>query len=274
VQRLEEVLSQAVLSNDMELRHGIEHALYDSYKALKRYDKALEHHEAYARIERDRLLQQGTAQAAVLLARLEIDEARQEASRARDDAQAQRVRAMQLEAEQRMLRTQAQELERVAREDPLTGLHNRRVVDESLPDLMAAARMAKAPMALAMVDVDHFKEINDSFGHSVGDQVLATLGRLLRANTRTSDLLARVGGEEFMIVLTRASMDLAHEICERLRVSVAQHGWQYLAPGLNVTVSLGLVQGLDDEHQQQLIDRADDALHEAKRLGRNRVIQR
>jgi diguanylate cyclase (GGDEF)-like protein len=274
VQRLEQVLVQAIESDDAALRHSIEHALYDSHKALGQFDKALEHHEVYARMERERLLQQGAAQAAVLLARLEIDEARQEATRARDDAQAQRVRATQLEAEQRLLRTQAEELERVAREDPLTGLHNRRVVDESLPDVMAGARMAKAPMALAMVDVDHFKEINDSFGHSVGDQVLATLGRLLRANTRTSDLLARVGGEEFMIVLTRASIDLAHEICERLRTSVAQHGWQYIAPGLKVTVSLGLVQGADDEHHQQLIDRADGALYEAKRLGRNRVIRR
>ena len=274
VQRLEQVLSQAIASEDAALRRSVEYALYDSYKALEQYDKALEHHEAYARMERDHLTQQSAAQARVLLARMEIDEARMEATRARDDAHAQRMRALQLEAEQRQLRTQAEELERVAREDPLTGLHNRRVVDESLPHLLAASHMAQAPMALAMVDVDHFKAINDTFGHSVGDQVLATLGRLLRANTRTSDLLARVGGEEFMIVLTRAPMELAHEICERLRSAVALHGWQHIAADLRVTVSLGLVQGVAGEHQQQLIDRADGALYEAKRQGRNRVIQR
>ena len=267
--RLEQLLTD--IADDDALRLSIEHALYDSYKALGRYEQALAHLERHAALERKQLRARAQAQARVLIARLEIDQARLETVHARIDAELQRLRTRELEQEQQALRMHAEALGREAREDALTGLHNRRAIDETLPGLLDRSRSEHAPIAVAMADLDHFKAINDRFGHGVGDRVLSTLAHILRAKTRGADLLARVGGEEFIIVLGRTPIDLAHEICERLRQAVAQHAWQELASDLQVTISIGLVAGEPDDAQHALIERADAALYEAKRRGRDRV---
>ncbi|HEV8312297.1 MAG TPA: diguanylate cyclase [Burkholderiaceae bacterium] len=272
VQRLERLLADSTqCDGDPALRLRIEHALYDSNKALGRHEAALKHLEMHARLEREHLKAQAEAQARVLLARMEIDQAHAEAERARLDAQLQRLRTQQLEEEQRVLRAHADALGRAASEDALTGLRNRRVLDEALPQLLERASREHAPVAVAMADLDHFKLINDRFGHGLGDRVLTALAQLLRANTRGADLLARVGGEEFLVVLDGAPIDLAQEICERLRVAVAAHPWHELAAGLKVSLSVGLVAGAAGEDRERLIARADAALYEAKRRGRNRV---
>jgi len=268
--RLEQLLTD-IDDEDDALRLSIEHALYDSYKALGRYEQALSHLERHAALERKQLKARAHAQARVLLARLEIDQARLETVHARIDAELQRLRTRELEQEHQALRMHAEALGREAREDALTGLHNRRAIDEALPGLLDRSRSEQAPIAVAMADLDHFKAINDRFGHGVGDQVLSTLAQILRAKTRGADLLARVGGEEFIIVLGRTPIDLAHEICERLRQAVAQHAWHELASDLQVTISVGLVAGEPDDAQHALIERADAALYEAKRRGRDRV---
>ena len=268
--RLEQLLTD-IDDEDDALRLSIEHALYDSYKALGRYEQALAHLERHAALERKQLKARAQAQARVLLARLEIDQARLETVHARIDAELQRLRTRELEQEHQALRMHAEVLGREAREDALTGLHNRRAIDEALPGLLDRSRSEQAPIAVAMADLDNFKTINDRFGHGVGDQVLSTLAQILRAKTRGADLLARVGGEEFIIVLGRTPIDLAHEICERLRQAVAQHAWHELASDLQVTISVGLVAGEPEDAQHALIERADAALYEAKRRGRDRV---
>jgi diguanylate cyclase (GGDEF)-like protein len=268
--RLEQLLTDLDADDD-RLRLAIEHALYDSYKALGRFEQALAHLERHAALQRTHLKAQAEAQARVLLARLEIDQARLETVHARIDAELQRLRTRELEQEQHALRLHAEALGREAREDALTGLHNRRAIDEALPGLLDRSRHERAPIAVAMADLDHFKQINDRHGHGIGDQVLSRLAQILRAKTRGADLLARVGGEEFIIVLGRTPIELAHEICERLRQAVAQHPWHELAQDLQVTISIGLVAGEPDDAQHALIDRADAALYEAKRLGRDRV---
>lgn len=272
VLRLEQLLVDARAADDEpELCIQVERALYESYKALGRFEPALAHLEVHSRLEHQRLKQQAEAQARVLVARMEVDQARADAERARLDAELQRLRAQQLEDDHRTLRAEAEALGRAAREDSLTGLYNRRMVDETLPALLDRVRVARSPLAVAMLDLDHFKHINDRFGHGLGDQVLVALAQLLRANTRGADLLARVGGEEFIVVLDGAAIELAQEICERLRSAVAGHPWRELAAGLQVTISIGLVAGGADEAREKLIDRADAALYEAKRRGRNRV---
>jgi diguanylate cyclase (GGDEF)-like protein len=268
--RLEQLLTD-VDADDGALRLAIEHALYDSYKALGRYEQALAHLERHAALERSQLRQQAEAQARVLLARLEIDQARIETASARIDAELQRLRARELEAEQNALRAHAEALGRAAREDALTGLQNRRAIDEALPRLIDRSRTGHGLLAVAMADLDHFKQINDRHGHGVGDEVLVRLAQLLRGNTRGADLLARVGGEEFIIVFGNTPIERAHDVCERLRQAVAHFPWSDLAPGLEVTVSVGLVAGAPGDAQQALIGRADAALYEAKRRGRNRV---
>ena len=167
----------------------------------------------------------------------------------------------------------AANLGREAREDPLTGLGNRRLLDESLPGLLNLARSDRTPLALVMMDVDHFKRVNDDHGHAIGDLVLARLARLLTASARTSDLLARIGGEEFIAVLVGTPIDLAGDICERLRQMVEHHPWHEISADLKVTISLGLVEVSDPVETTRLLALADKALYTAKHLGRNRVVR-
>jgi diguanylate cyclase len=124
-----------------------------------------------------------------------------------------------------------------------------------------------------MMDVDHFKRVNDEHGHAVGDLVLARLARLLMASTRTSDLLARIGGEEFIAVLVGTPIELAHDICERVRTMVEKHPWEDISAGLHVTISLGLVEVSDPVETPRLMALADKALYAAKNQGRNRVVR-
>ncbi|PTT87119.1 hypothetical protein DBR42_12330, partial [Pelomonas sp. HMWF004] len=163
-------------------------------------------------------------------------------------------------------------LDRAAHEDVLTGLHNRRHAEFAVPLLVEGARMANQVISMASLDVDHFKHINDNHGHAVGDAVLRQLAQLLRHRLRSADLLARVGGEEFLAVLVGIAPPQAAEICERLRLAVAEHDWAATAPGLLVRISVGIAGGAPQQQQADtLLRRADLALYAAKHGGRNRV---
>ena len=251
----------------------IEYALYVSHKALGQTTAALLHLEAHARMERQALLDDNLAKAQVQLGRLDIERSRETLAQVRSDLQNHRDRAEALEADRERLSAQAEAADRAAREDVLTGLPNRRAVDETLPGLLAHAEAGHAPLALAMLDVDRFKGINDAFGHATGDAVLAELGQVLRARLRGGDLLARIGGEEFMLALPGATVGRAAETCERLRAAVAAHDWNTLTPGLAVTISLGLVEREPGEARLALVARADAALYRAKREGRDRLVR-
>jgi diguanylate cyclase (GGDEF)-like protein len=150
--------------------------------------------------------------------------------------------------------------------DPLTGALNRRGLDRHLAD--GPARLV---MPVIVIDIDHFKAINDSFGHAVGDRVLTAVTTVMRRELRAGDLLARVGGEEFQVVLGDATSDEAGAVAERLRHAVVQFAWDAIAPGLSVSVSVGLAIG-SGEVYQQLVVAADEALYAAKRQGRNQVV--
>jgi diguanylate cyclase (GGDEF)-like protein len=178
---------------------------------------------------------------------------------------------MQLESENRELAVQAMELGRHALEDQLTGLANRRRVDHELPMHLASARERRGPLSVAAVDLDHFKQVNDRFGHGVGDDVLRALSRILLDNTRSSDLLARMGGEEFLILFVGTPLAVASDICERLRHAVEAHEWARVAKDLRVTVSIGLCDATASADVRALLERADASLYAAKRAGRNRV---
>lgn len=234
----------------------VHHALHRACRALGEHALALGHLEAYLRIERQRSTSQLRAQSQHFVTRVESEQARLQADRARLEAQRERTRAAEFEAHALL--------------DQLTGLANRRHLDRQLPLLLAAAEQRGHPLTLALVDVDLFKSINDRFGHTVGDRVLTTLAQMLRENTRGSDLVARIGGEEFLLVLPDAPPADALEVCERLRARVAAHDWSVLAPGLTVTLSLGLAHA-PTYAPQPLFERADAAMYRAKHRGRNRV---
>ncbi len=160
----------------------------------------------------------------------------------------------------------------LAETDELTGLANRRRILE----VLASARELQSPVgesfAVAMLDVDHFKCINDTYGHALGDEVLRTVGKLMQNTKRASDAAGRIGGEEFLLVLPGTStIGEANALAERLRLAVERYDWSSLQPELHVTASIGLTVGEAGEDLEQVLRRADEGLYAAKRSGRNRV---
>jgi len=164
-------------------------------------------------------------------------------------------------------------LERLAaaNRDPLTGLVTRAWLEDELPTLADRCDRAGVPFACAFVDIDHFKLINDRFGHGVGDDVLAGVARLLLLGVRDADPCVRYGGEEAVMFLPGSTSAAAAEVAERVRRSIATHDWDRTAPGLRVTASFGVAQRHPGEPLKAWIHRADEALYAAKRLGRDRV---
>jgi two-component system cell cycle response regulator len=159
--------------------------------------------------------------------------------------------------------------------DQLTGLHNRRYMEGQLDALVRRAVLGGGdPVALLVIDIDHFKKINDSFGHAVGDEVLREFAVRLASNVRAIDLPVRFGGEEFVVVMPETELAHAHRIAERIRLHVAGSPFRVMAGEelLTVTISIGVAASLDGDSPEQLIKRADQAMYEAKTTGRNRVV--
>lgn len=152
--------------------------------------------------------------------------------------------------------------------DVLTGLYNRRGGESLLERTYIGAREGGAPFGLILADIDHFKAINDTFGHPAGDRVLERVGRLLRACVRATDGVVRWGGEEFMVILPHCELRAAMEQAERIRARIERSPHPEVGP---ITLSLGVAQLNAGETVASLIDRTDRALYEAKRQGRNRV---
>lgn len=160
---------------------------------------------------------------------------------------------------------------RTALTDALTQVGNRQAFDNAIRREMELARRHKQPLSLLMIDVDHFKKINDNYGHPVGDQVLRQLAQEIALAARSTDLLYRYGGEEFALLLHNTPAEGALITAERIRLATANLRIPYRGDELNFTISLG-VSTLDaDESMEDLLTRADEALYRAKRQGRNQV---
>ncbi len=159
--------------------------------------------------------------------------------------------------------------------DQLTGLHNRRYMESQLDALVRRAVLGGSdPVALLVIDIDHFKKVNDSFGHGVGDEVLREFAVRLASNVRAIDLPVRFGGEEFVVVMPETELAHAHRIAERIRLHVAGSPFRVMDGEelLTVTISIGVAASLADDTPVKLVRRADEAMYEAKAHGRNRVI--
>ena len=175
-------------------------------------------------------------------------------------------------SEAQRARAQAAEFAAEAERDPLTGLGNRRHLERRCAELLPSAEVSRSALTLALLDVDHFKQVNDQHGHAVGDQVLLAMAQLLSENTRSGDVVARHGGEEFVLVLPGMPAQRALEVCDRLRERVHSHPWnQRFGLDTPLTVSLGLA-GAPAYELPDLLQRADRALYQAKGEGRNRVV--
>jgi diguanylate cyclase (GGDEF)-like protein len=246
-------------------------ALYRAAKAVDRYDTALAAHERMHELDLRIRSEAAQTRARVLINEVETHNARLEAEKARLEAELLRLKSRRLESEKRALEAQARELDRHANQDALTGLWNRRHIDEELPRILAEARERNAPLTVATADIDFFKAINDRYGHPTGDVVLCAVADLLRDNCRPSDTVARVGGEEFLLVLEDSDAKGAWLVCERLRRALERHAWTDVAPELAVTVSFGIAEALADTDTRGLLAAVDEQLYAAKRAGRNRV---
>lgn len=158
--------------------------------------------------------------------------------------------------------------------DELTGVYNRRYLDEQLSSRLAEAQRYAAPFSIGLLDIDHFKLVNDTHGHPVGDAVLAETASLTRRQMRKEDLLARYGGEEFAVVLPHTDRLGAAILAERVREAVADHTFEVGGTALRITISMGLSSFPLDEADsgEQLMLVADKRLYEAKHSGRNQTV--
>ncbi len=244
--------------------------LGSSLRAAGRVEEAYDALERAAELERQAFQELSELQ-------LKLERATLEASAARDasaglaaknrqlaDAHAElEHRAAEMEALQEQLRDQAER-------DWLTGLYNRRYFARELERL--AAEQGGSWLALAILDLDHFKSVNDDFGHEVGDRVLVRVAALLRDVLRQSDVVVRSGGEEFLLLMPATEMNAATACCERIRRRIRDEDWERFAEGLTLTASAGIAATDDPGRMAALTRSADERLYEAKRAGRDRVV--
>ena len=252
IRGLLDALDRAVAAGEKPMATEIHRELSDAYEQMGDFRSALRHYRSFHALDREANNDVAAARARMAVHSFELDNARLE-------AQLHRLRSVELEADKLSWQRQATE-------DALTGLPNRRSIEMRLPQLAAEGQLC-----VALADVDLFKGVNDRFGHLVGDEVLRRMAELLRDNVRDGDLVARFGGEEFLIALGAIGMDEARARCEVLRAQVAAYPWERVAPGLAVTISLGLAPIGACGDVALAMAEADEHLYAAKRHGRNRV---
>jgi diguanylate cyclase (GGDEF)-like protein len=165
-----------------------------------------------------------------------------------------------------------QRVERLASYDGLTGILNRRGLEEQGCELFLRQCQSQKSLSVLMIDVDHFKRVNDRCGHPVGDKVLRQIAALLKSGCRQDDLVGRYGGEEFVVLLPNHEGVAATEVGERLRSLVDAWIWSRIHPELSITISVGIASIVDDTSLEALLSRSDQCLYQAKQQGRNRVV--
>jgi diguanylate cyclase (GGDEF)-like protein len=231
-------------------------------KASGQFAEALDHLEKFYALDAQLKSDAAERRAQALAAKLDLE-------KARHDAEMHRVRSEELAALNLQLQDQAVLLEKLAREDELTGLANRRKLEEFAIQAFADSRKHSTSLCMAIADLDFFKGVNDRFGHATGDDVMRVLGAILRQHCPEGALAARFGGEEFVLILPNTGAKEAFVLCENLRVDLEHYDWKQLHPKLAVTISLGISDSKDVATHERLLSQADLFLYEAKNSGRN-----
>jgi len=174
-----------------------------------------------------------------------------------------------------VLKTELEEVRKESEVDAMTGLLNRRKLTQLLDRQIVEAKSAGTPLSLLLLDIDHFKKFNDTFGHLIGDEVIRRVGATVKRHVRGTDIAARFGGEEFTIALPDTSMDGALTVAKTIhagisKLALVKKSTKEKLPG--ITVSVGVASLGPDDDQESILDRADSALYRAKQTGRNRII--
>lgn len=159
-------------------------------------------------------------------------------------------------------------LEELAITDELTGLYNRKKLDEVLKNELSRSERFEHKFVFLLLDIDHFKDVNDTFGHQIGDDILIEMTKIIKNNTRSTDIIIRWGGEEFVILFLETDINIALQLAENLRKKVEEYEFKLVG---NKTISIGLTLNAKNDTPDNIIKRADDALYRAKNSGRNRV---
>jgi diguanylate cyclase (GGDEF)-like protein len=267
--RLQEALQQAQERQQKQDICDIQYSLYKLHAEMGDFAAALSCHVAYHAADRE--LQRQSAQS-----RLITQQAQRDVERARQEAEIHRLRTVELaELNQQKtellekLQSQTAELARLAIEDPLTGLYNRRYLTDFLEREIARSHRTGLPMTVAIADLDNFKQVNDRFSHRIGDEVLKATARIFMRHVRNTDVVARYGGEEFVVVLPETPIGEAGSVLERVRLAIAEYPWRAIHPELSVTVSVGLAD--EPLNSRSLLSQADANLYAAKLAGKNRI---
>ena len=249
-----------------------------TYKNLGQFELAFDHHESFHSLERQVRADDAERKVRAVAAQFEMQRIRAEAEiqRLRNVELANALQALEESDREktellRALEQKSRELEHQVKRDPLTGLYNRRHLETVMNQEFDKAKQRGRPLPVALIDIDHFKTINDTCSHQVGDSVLVKVAEILNSGLRAFDLAARYGGEEFVIVLPRTTAAQAFTVCERLRIAIQDFDWTSIHPALNVTISCGISSEVTNNNHERLLQLADDKLYEAKRDGRNCV---
>ncbi len=268
----EQVLAQCEQFSWPELAILAHHKLTFLHKRRGDIERAMAHLEREREIQRQLLEEEMALKNRALMVQYEVD-------RAESEARLYKLRSVELASanvalEQAnreksalvaVLQEQSLLLERQVREDSLSGVFNRRHIEDILAHEFEQHRAEGRALSLIMLDVDHFKRVNDQFSHPVGDEVLRRLGALLLTICRASDAPGRYGGEEFVLVLPDTPLPQAAVVAQRLRAAVEETDWSAIVPGLSVTLSLGVATNDGLPNFERLVAEADEKLYEAKR---------
>ncbi len=185
-------------------------------------------------------------------------------------AESLKAHDQQLEEVNKILEARASKFEEIAHHDPLTGLANRSSFEEKMLDeFERIERYGSAPFSLIFFDIDHFKSINDRYGHLTGDRILASTAKLCKSKLRINDMLARWGGEEFVAILPMTMIEAAYEVAEKLRAEIAAYLFEEVG---HISCSFGVCQYHEGDTPQDMLHRTDEAMYKAKNSGRNRVV--
>lgn len=239
-------------------------ALAKLYRTSGRLDEAYEHIEGYLEVKEKISNDASRQRFEALQIKFEIEQNERE-------KELYRVQNIKLTAMNTELERLSQELFKQANEDPLTGLFNRRRLEQEFEKERSRVHRSGGKLSVMICDVDNFKQINDRFSHQIGDQVLRQVATILKNCAREVDTVARYGGEEFVVLFPENSVAEAFVAANRLREAVEHAAWQDIHPELRVTLSMGLCDDVSLIDGFAMVDRADEKLYEAKRSGKNRV---